>query len=123
MTQSNARTGRHGEQIAADYLEARGYTILTRNWRCLRGEIDIIALNPARDTLVFVEVKTRHQRNSEAAFSAMSARKQERLIAAAHLYLAEQQQEEQAWRVDVIAVILDRKDKSQLEHAEDALGW
>ncbi|MGW2221400.1 YraN family protein, partial [Nonomuraea sp. NPDC001684] len=43
--------GKEGEHLAAIYLEAKGMTILERNWRCRRGEIDIIALDghpPAR---------------------------------------------------------------------------
>jgi putative endonuclease len=49
--------GRFGEQAAARYLGAAGLVVVERNWRCARGEIDIIAVDgPA---LVFVEVKTR----------------------------------------------------------------
>ena len=49
--------GRFGEQAAARYLRAAGLVVVERNWRCARGEIDIIAVDgPA---LVFVEVKTR----------------------------------------------------------------
>jgi putative endonuclease len=55
------RLGRHGEQVAAEYLAAAGYRLLDRNWVCrdpdLRGELDLIAR--IRDTLVVCEVKTR----------------------------------------------------------------
>ncbi len=49
--------GRRGEEAACGYLEKKGYEIIERNFRCVRGEIDIIAALPG--TLVFVEVKTR----------------------------------------------------------------
>jgi putative endonuclease len=49
--------GRSGEQAAADYLEAEGFRILERNWRCADGEIDIVAVD--RHTFVVCEVKTR----------------------------------------------------------------
>ena len=49
--------GRHGEQLAVAHLEAAGLEILTRNWRCRDGELDIVARDGA--ALVFVEVKTR----------------------------------------------------------------
>jgi putative endonuclease len=53
-------TGSLGEQLAVEHLEAKGWEILDRNWRCPAGELDIIA----RDTagyLVFCEVKTRRR--------------------------------------------------------------
>lgn len=49
--------GRTGEQLAVDHLQAAGYTILDRNWRCALGEIDIVA--EVGHTTVVVEVKTR----------------------------------------------------------------
>jgi putative endonuclease len=50
-------TGEWGEQLACQWLEAKGYTILHRNWRHGRGEIDIVAREGG--FLVVVEVKTR----------------------------------------------------------------
>jgi putative endonuclease len=49
--------GRYGEQVAAEHLEAAGLVILSRNWRCREGELDIVAREAGE--LVFVEVKTR----------------------------------------------------------------
>ncbi len=49
--------GRHGEQLAAEYLERAGLRILDRNWRCETGELDIVA--PEQRVLVVCEVKTR----------------------------------------------------------------
>ena len=49
--------GRHGEQLAADYLQRAGFRILDRNYRCSDGEIDIVAAD--RRVLVACEVKTR----------------------------------------------------------------
>ena len=56
MTRTQA-LGRSGEDLAVDHLEAQGYTILDRNWRCSIGEVDIVAREGA--TTVVVEVKTR----------------------------------------------------------------
>src|SRR5271168_3336401 len=50
--------GRYGEKLALDHLGARGFTVLARNYRRRRGEIDLIAFDGR--TLIFVEVKT-HQ--------------------------------------------------------------
>jgi putative endonuclease len=52
--------GKWGEDLAAEYLEKKGYTIVERDWKSGRRDIDIIALDD--DVVVFVEVKTR--RNS-----------------------------------------------------------
>lgn len=49
--------GQAGEDAAADFLTRAGLDIVTRNWRCARGEIDIVAREGL--TIVFVEVKTR----------------------------------------------------------------
>ena len=49
--------GAWGEEIASQYLEAKGYTILARNWRTQEGEVDLVAQDG--ETVVFVEVKTR----------------------------------------------------------------
>jgi putative endonuclease len=49
--------GRQGEQLAADYLRRAGLEILERNWRCARGEIDIVAVDGR--ALVICEVTTR----------------------------------------------------------------
>lgn len=49
--------GRWGEDIAVRHLEAAGYEVLARNWRCREGELDIVARGGG--ALVFVEVKTR----------------------------------------------------------------
>ena len=50
--------GKWGEDLAVAHLEASGYEVLARNWRCREGELDLVAREPD-GTIVFVEVKTR----------------------------------------------------------------
>ncbi|GHH67689.1 UPF0102 protein [Streptosporangium violaceochromogenes] len=69
--------GRHGEQIAVDYLLAHDMQILDRNWRCPDGEIDVVAREGR--TLVVVEVKTRSGRTHGTAFEAVTEAKLARL--------------------------------------------
>jgi len=57
MKTLNKQTGKLGENMAAKFLEAKGYKILDRNYSTKFGELDIIALDST--TLVFVEVKTK----------------------------------------------------------------
>ncbi len=53
----NKTTGNKGEDLAAEWLIARGYTILARNWRFRYCEVDIIASKGNR--LYLFEIKTR----------------------------------------------------------------
>jgi putative endonuclease len=55
--------GRYGEKLALEHLRARGFTLLARNYRTRRGEIDLIVSEG--DTLVFLEVKTQQLGKSE----------------------------------------------------------
>ena len=57
MRNETALTGKRGEAAVADYLTAKGHTIVARNWRCGHLELDIVSLD--KTGLHFVEVKTR----------------------------------------------------------------
>jgi putative endonuclease len=78
--------GRDAEDRAARFLAERGLTILARNFRRRAGEIDIVALDGA--TLAIIEVRARASRDYGGAAASVGARKQQRLIRAAHLLLA-----------------------------------
>jgi putative endonuclease len=113
--------GQHGEQLAADYLISQDYQIVTTNWHCKHGEIDIIARK--ENVLVFVEVRTRRAETTEGAFESVTPRKQHRMAASAQSYLTLQELEPLDWRVDVIAIAIPRTGAPIIDHAEDALGW
>lgn len=101
---NRTRLGRSGERLAATWLEARGYRITDRNWRCLYGELDLIAED--RGEIVFVEVKTRRGERMGAPEEAVTATKRRRLVSASLAYLTEHVAEEHPYRIDVIAVDL-----------------
>jgi putative endonuclease len=94
--------GRHGEQLAASYLQAEGMTIIDRNWRCRYGEIDIIAEDGS--SLVVVEVKTRSSRSHGTALESVRPAKVARLKILAAQWLAGQPRFFTGVRVDVIAL-------------------
>ena len=121
--------GRFGEDAAAKHLKKNGFRILERNFRASHNEIDIIA--SSKDTIVFVEVKTRTPQRDGADFGtpaeAVTYSKQKRTIAAARAYLYKSGCEKQI-RFDVIEVYLERSPRfsakrltvKSLEHIVDA---
>ena len=112
MTSSNRQTtGRIGESLAAQALTQRGYEVIERNWRCARGEIDIVACDG--DCWAFVEVKTRHGHVNEYPEEAVDERKTKRITRLARIYLAEHDLERVSWRIDVVAIELDRANAVQ----------
>lgn len=113
--------GEFGEALAQNHLRAKGYAILTQNWRCRLGEVDIVAMDDAM--LVFVEVKTRHAQQVETAFAGLTKAKQQRMIAAAHQFLDEHDCADLLWRLDAIAVVVPQNGEPIIEHVEDALDW
>src|SRR5690606_20847582 len=102
--QAQAHIGRAAEEAAARRLEALGYQILTRNYRCRRGEIDLVARHGT--FLVFVEVKAR-RRGFPDSLEAVDVRKRRRMVRAALAFLAERRLLDAPVRFDVAAVRLD----------------
>jgi putative endonuclease len=99
--------GARGEDIAAAFLQAHGYTIQGRNYRCRYGEIDLVCTHGT--VLVFCEVKLRRSDRYGTPEEGVTPRKLARLALAAHSYLAEHGLEEADWRIDVVALELDRR--------------
>ena len=96
--------GTRQESRAAEYLESLGYHILARNFRCRFGEIDLIAEKDG--VLMFVEVKLRTNLQYGAPREYVTVKKQEKLRAAALLYLSERELDVPA-RFDVAEVYTD----------------
>ena len=96
--------GKNGEDLATLYLQNNRYKIITRNFRCMQGEIDIIAKD--EETIVFVEVKTRTSIKYGEAKEAVGKDKQKHIYEAANYYLYKCGLEDPYIRVDVIEVYL-----------------
>ncbi len=99
--------GRRGEELALTFLKKNGYRILEKNYVCKMGEIDIIAQE--RDTLAFVEVKTRRSTTFGPPQMAVDQKKQEQLSKAALHFLKEKRLEMVKARFDVVAILLGPK--------------
>ncbi len=110
-------TGRLGENLAAAYLERRGMRLTARNYRCRFGEIDLIAWDA--DVLCFVEVKARTSWDMGLPREYVTAKKQEKLRAAAALYLSEQGLDCPA-RFDVAEVYLKAGRRARIDYIKNA---
>ncbi len=88
--------------MAGEALQARGYCILERNFRCRYGEIDLVAEHEGE--LVFIEVKTRRGTSFGRPEEAVTFRKQQKILEVAAFYLDMHHCSQRAWRIDVVAV-------------------
>ena len=104
--------GKFGEVKAQEYLEKLGYTIICKNFRCMQGEIDIIAKDEKE--LVFIEVKTRKDTKYGEAREAVDTKKQKHIYEAAKYYLYKNKLEEAYVRIDVIEVyVINRQNQNK----------
>ena len=112
--------GALGEKLAKDFLEQRGYQIWQTNYRCPEGEIDIVARH--KDSLVFIEVRTKKSLEFGTPEESITPAKMEKLRAVAAHYLQNHDNLPPSWRIDVVAVELDRRGKiSRIELIENAV--
>ena len=105
MTQARIAFGKTGEDLAVRELERRGYAILARRWRVRGGEIDIVARDG--DTLVFVEVKARADRDFGDGAESVTRLKRRRIVRLAHEYVATVRWVDRPCRFDVITIHLE----------------
>ena len=111
------RWGKQAENIVCEFLISKGYTVRERNWRpkTSKSEIDLIAQK--NDTLIFVEVKARSDRDVDPA-DAMTAEKIKNVVRGANSYL-QAQDFDFFYRFDVAAVS-GNIDDYKLDYLEDA---
>ena len=106
---SGRELGRLGEEYASLWLQNQGWRIVTRNWHCRYGELDIIALDPSPN-LVFIEVKTRRSTRYGPPCEAVGPAKQQRCRRAAVQWLIEHDRDplirHQGTRFDVVTLTI-----------------
>lgn len=108
--------GKWGESLAADYLTAKGYAILARNWRVGHRDIDIVAFH--NDTLVIIEVKTRTANTFVSPEEAVDYQKIRSLCIAANAYV-KQKRINAPIQFDIIAITGNASDYN-INHIEQA---
>lgn len=114
---ANPHLGRWGESRAAAHLESRGFTILERNFRFHRNEIDLVAR--LGDLVVFVEVKTRSGDAFGHPLDAVTGRKRREIERVARAWIQRRGRLGDDYRFDAIAV-MEGPDGAELVHVENA---
>jgi putative endonuclease len=112
---SKKKAGDDAEALAEAYLSQRGLRLVTRNYRCRFGEIDLIMTEG--NTLVFIEVRFRASNQFGGAVESIHVAKQRRLIAAAEHYLMTLKVTPPC-RFD--AILVNKLDHSHVEWIKDA---
>ena len=105
-----------GEDLACNYLEDQGLSLIKRNFRCRVGELDLIMRDG--DTLVFVEVRSRHDSRYGTPAETITRKKQRRVIRAASYYL-QKSRFDAPCRFDVVAISYPQGQR-RLEWIKDA---
>jgi putative endonuclease len=105
MSEHRKSLGKKGEELAASYLQKRQkYQILQRNYRCVFGEVDIVAKD--RDVLTFIEVRTRKSEDYGNPKESITKRKQDQLSKVALEFINKYDAHHMKARFDVVAVYL-----------------
>ena len=97
--------GARGEDLAVEVLEAQGFVMVARNWRCAIGELDIIARDPREHALVFCEVKCRSGRGYGTPLESITHAKLRRLRHLVGEWLAAHPGSHERVRLDAIGIV------------------
>ena len=118
MTTQRRAVGAYGERVAARHLQDQGLVLLSRNWRCADGELDLVLRDG--DEIVFCEVKTRRGNRFGAPAEAVDQRKVRRLRHLAVRWMSETGTRPYAVRFDVVEVLPQLRGASRVEHIRSA---
>jgi putative endonuclease len=110
--------GRRGEDLAARYLERAGLVVLSRNWRCSEGELDLVLTDG--NTLVVCEVKTRTSTNFGAPAEAVTDEKASRIRRLARRWLHTHRLVWCELRFDIVAILWPPGRPPQVRHLRGA---
>ena len=120
METTSQTTGAVGEALAFQFLRARGYKILLKNYECPLGEIDLIAKE--KGALVFIEVKTRQSEAMGTPAESVTFHKRGQIVKTAHYYLKRYGIRDVACRFDVVSIFLPPDKLPVIEVIENAFG-
>ncbi len=120
---SSSKVGQIGEELAARFLERKGFRLVLANYKVpigrnrlgvsVTGEIDLIALD--QDVLCFVEVKTRSSDDFASPLAAVDLRKQRQIIRTAKVYRKIFRLNDLKFRYDVVSIVLVENSRPKIE--------
>ncbi len=111
--------GQWGEKRCGRFLKKKGLKILTRNFSCNSGEIDLVMVDADR-SIVFVEVRTRVDENFATAEASITSKKKARLLKTARYFLAKHNIEDRPFRFDIVTIVLGQTGRTQIRHYKNA---
>jgi putative endonuclease len=114
----NSSLGKLGESIATTFLKGAGFSIVECNFRCVCGELDIVARDGR--SIVFVEVKCRRNKVYGPPQLAVTPFKQRQISKAALVWLSKRRLYDAEARFDVVAILLHDHDLPEIEHIRNA---
>jgi len=118
MTRQRRAVGAYGERIAARHLQDQGFVVLSRNWRCADGELDLVLRDG--EEVVFCEVKTRRGTRFGTPSEAVDHRKVRRLRQLAVRWMAETGVRPHGIRFDVVEVLPQPRGATRVVHIRAA---
>jgi len=111
--------GRWGEQRSERFLKRKGLKVLTRNYSCRAGEIDLIMVDSDR-SIVFVEVKTRTDEEFAPTESVITTPKMDKMSKTARYFLSAYEIENRPYRFDIVTVTLGKRGPADIRHYKNA---
>ncbi len=115
--------GRRAEDMAAAYIAKLGWRVLSRNYGCRLGELDIVALDRKENELVVVEVRYRTCGETQSPADSIGPKKLRALVNAGRVYV-EEIDWTGPWRIDLVGVTaaLRESERWRIEHIRDITG-
>ncbi|WP_294351820.1 YraN family protein [uncultured Clostridium sp.] len=115
----NKNIGNYGEDIASNYLLSKNHKILSRNFRCKQGEIDIISKH--NNILIFTEVKSRYSLDFGKPLESISSYKLNKIKSVASYYIYTKSLYNINIRFDIIEIYFNYyNNKFKINHIENA---
>ena len=111
--------GRWGEKLCEKFLKRKGLRILTRNFSCKTGELDLVMVD-TDSTIVFVEVRTKAVTDFATPEDSITKPKKTRLLRTARYFLATNSIQDRPYRFDIVTIVVEESNKPKINHYENA---
>ena len=125
MSEKKTAIGKYGEKLALEFLLNLGFKLCHRNYLITNpntgkkfGEIDLVMKD--KDEYVFVEVRTRHQNDTETPLESIDWKKRRQIEYCANIYIQNENLQNSYMRFDCVGITIDNANKPQIEHIKNA---